>query len=174
MRRHQFCPRSAESWCKYQADKITKKKTYKQHISIPAAVSNLIKPIFSHKDLASAKLLERCVDGETQNVNEALNQIIWKKIPKDVFVGKNTLDMGVHSAIISYNDGFSGLLKVLKACGLKTGILTERFVQTHDTIRVKASDRRSSEPVKMRRKKLHCIRKGYQDKNEEVEGEMYL
>ena len=37
-KRHLFCPKNADSWCKYQADKINRKKTYKQHISISSAV----------------------------------------------------------------------------------------------------------------------------------------
>ena len=32
--------------------------------------------------LRSDDLLSRCLDGATQNPNEALNQIIWKKCPK--------------------------------------------------------------------------------------------
>ena len=68
---------------------------------------------------------------------------------------------------ISYNDAFSGLLKVLQKCGLKAGTFTEKYAQTRDTLRVKAS-----ETVKKRRKQLHSKRKGYQDKNEEVEGKM--
>ena len=83
--RHKYCPRTATSWCKYQSDKITWKKTYKQYINIQPAVADVIKPIFSWKDLGLEALLNRCVDGETQNVNEAINQIIWKKVPKDFF-----------------------------------------------------------------------------------------
>ena len=33
--RHQFCPRNAEYWCKYQSDKVTGKKTYKAKLSLP-------------------------------------------------------------------------------------------------------------------------------------------
>ena len=35
-------------------------------------------------------------------------------MPEDVFVGRSTLEMGVVSAVvISFNDGKSGILKVL-------------------------------------------------------------
>ena len=27
-KRHHYCPRTADSWCKYQSDKITGKNTY--------------------------------------------------------------------------------------------------------------------------------------------------
>ena len=171
--RHQYCPRTANSWCKYQADKVTGKKTYKQYINIPSAVSNIIKPIFSHKDLGSEVLLARCIDGETQNVNEALNQIIWKKVPKDVFVGRTTLEIGVYSAIISYNDGFQGLKDVMKRCNLVPGHYAEIFFNKSDKVRVKLSTKKSSKPSKLRRQRLHLKRKGHQDKNLEKEGEIY-
>lgn len=172
--RHKFCPRTADSWCLYQSDKITKKNTYKPHINIPEAVATVIRPIFSFKDLAADDLLTRCIDGETQNANEALNQIIWKRLPKDVFVGRSTLEIGVYSAIIGYNDGYEGLLKLIQCCGLEPGAYTKRFFSREDISRVKASTKRSSEKVKLRRKVLHSKRKGYQDKNLETEGETYL
>lgn len=172
--RHMYCPRTADSWCGYQSDKITKKRKYKSHINIPAAVAKVIIPIFSHKNLAADDLLARCVDGETQNANEALNQIIWKKIPKDVFVGKLTLDIGVYSPIISYNDGYEGLLKVIVNCGLEPGVYARKFFIQEDINRVKASAKRSSETVKLRRKVLDSRRKEHQDKNLEKEGETYL
>ena len=43
--RHQFCPRNAESWCKYQSDKVTGKKTYKAKLSLPLVIRDEIKPI---------------------------------------------------------------------------------------------------------------------------------
>ena len=75
-KRHQFCPRRPDSWCKYQKDKISGKSTYKQKINIDPAVSNVIAPIFSHSDLGSEKLLAKCLHGETQNVNECINNVI--------------------------------------------------------------------------------------------------
>ena len=63
--RHKYCPRTSDSWCKYQRDKINQTLTYKNSINIPEAVCEIIKPIFSHKDLGANKLLKRCLDGET-------------------------------------------------------------------------------------------------------------
>ena len=107
-------------------------------LTIPEAVAKVIKPIFSFTDLAADDLLARCVDGETQNANEALNQVIWKRLPKDVFVGRSTLEIGVYSAIIGYNDGYEGLLKVIECCGLEPGVYTKRFFSREDINRVKA------------------------------------
>ena len=57
---HQYCPRTTDSWCKYQSDKITGKNTYVERITIDKAVSDVIAPIFSHKDLGREALLSKC------------------------------------------------------------------------------------------------------------------
>ena len=57
--------------------------------------------------LASDDLLAKCIHGK--NNNESVSNIIWKRCPKDVYVGKTTLSMGVASAVISFNNGTRGL-----------------------------------------------------------------
>ena len=74
VQRHKFCPRGADSWCKWQQDQSTGLSTYKSKICLPTAIRDLIMPIFSYEDLAADSLLERCLHGLTQNVNEAFNQ----------------------------------------------------------------------------------------------------
>ena len=60
-------------------DKVTGKRQYKQIISLPSAVENELCPIF--QDLSSETFQFRCLHGLTQNANEALNHVIWKKCP---------------------------------------------------------------------------------------------
>ena len=55
------------------------------------------------RDLGSDELLKKCLYGRTQNANEAINQIIWQKCPKRVFVERFTLECGVASAVIYYH-----------------------------------------------------------------------
>ena len=57
-------------------------------------------------------LLSKCLNGTTQNANQALNAIIWSRVPKRTFVGKSTLEIGTYSAVLSYNDGAKGVLDV--------------------------------------------------------------
>ena len=64
--------------------------------------------------LCSENLLKRCLHGTIQNSNEAFNQIIWKRCPKDVFVCKEVLDIGLALAVIHFNDGVSGCSKVFE------------------------------------------------------------
>ena len=100
--RHLMCPRSSESWCKFQTDKINNTGLYKNKPGLPSVVRGAIKPVFM--DL-SDNLFKKCLHGQTQNNNELLNGVNWKRCTKDVFVGRSTLEMGVVSAVISFNDG---------------------------------------------------------------------
>ena len=45
----------------------------------------------------------KCLHGKMQNANEALNNLIWAKYPKNVYVEIEVLEMGVCSAIINCN-----------------------------------------------------------------------
>ena len=68
-------------------------------------------------------LLKKCVHGKTLNANEALNGLICSRLPKTLFVGRESIEMGVNSAIIHFNDGRKGILKVLEHFGSKGQIL---------------------------------------------------
>ena len=69
--RHQFCPRSIDSWCNYQSDIITGMSTYKATVNLPEVIKKETENIFV--DLSADKLLSKCLDGTTQNPNEAFN-----------------------------------------------------------------------------------------------------
>lgn len=101
---HTMCPKDPDTWCKYQKS-ILEKVEYKhaEHTHLPACVLEEIKPIF--RDLTNPVLLARCAHGETQNMAEYLNNVIWSRIPKRVFVRLSTLKLGVYDAIASYNKG---------------------------------------------------------------------
>lgn len=111
-----FCPKKSLSWCKYQADIINGTKTYKRKPGIHRKLFQKIKPVFM--DLCSESLLKKCLHGKTQNANESLNGVIWKKCPKDFFVGKSTWVMSVDAAIINFNAGLSRVLHVLEDYGV--------------------------------------------------------
>ena len=83
--RHQMCARSSQSWCKFQADKINNTGLYKNKLELPSVVRDATKPAFM--DLSDDNLCKKCLHGQTQNNNELLNGVIWKRCPEDVFVG---------------------------------------------------------------------------------------
>ena len=165
-KRHALCPRAANTWCKWQLDKLNGTKTYKNNISIPIEINARIKSIFD--DLSSDELLKKCLHGQTQNTNEAFNSIIWTRCPKNVFISRSTFEVGINSAVVHYNDGGNGIKAVFSHFGLSGKVTFEKFTN-QDCKRVRQMTRKSSEVVKKRRKKLRAIKKGYLDNEKENE-----
>ena len=143
-------PSDHDTWSKYQKSKIEGTEFKGDRIKISEQIYNLIRPLWL--SLSENLLLETCLHGRTQIVNEAFNAFVWKGAPKDTFIGKNILDMSVASAVVSFNDGSSGVLQITKEVGVQGGI---------SAVRYKSTDR-----VKSRRKKLHAKQKGYTNLNE--------
>ena len=123
--------------------------------------------------MSDDRLLSKCLHGKTQNNNEAINSVIWKRLPKDVFVDRQTLELGVSSTFISYNDGASGLLNVFHLIKIKPGIFCEQHCIQRGKNRVEKMEQKSLDCNKQRGKNLRAIRKGFADKDEEQEGLVY-
>ena len=59
-KRHRFCPRGKESWCKWQKEKTEEKdSTSEPQLNLPEAIFDVLLPIY--KDLTSDDLLSRCL-----------------------------------------------------------------------------------------------------------------
>jgi hypothetical protein len=169
--RHYMCPRTIDSWCKYQCDKINNTKTYKENPGIPIVIRDKIKTIFL--DLSDDKLLSRCLHGKTQNSNESINAVIWKRCPKEVFVGRITLEISVASAVIAFNDGISGILDVFEYLNISPGSFATQYCTKTDKARIKMMEKKSLDKQKQRRKHLRAQRKGFTDTLNESEGISY-
>ena len=117
--------------------------------------------------------MQKCLHGKTQNNNESLNGLIWKRCPKDVFVGHVTLELGVASAVIAFNDGLSGIIEVFNKLNIKPGTFCWKYCGFKDEKRVTQVGRKSNDLFKQRRKKLRAHCKGFQDKSVENEGVSY-
>ena len=125
--RHQFCPRGDDTWCSYwKASNSGSLETYKEKVGLPDAIKKILKPIFV--DLTKDELLLKCVHGLTQNNNESINNVIWKRVPKDIYVGREVLEMGVASAVINYNQGLNGICNVYNELSMEVGKFTESFL----------------------------------------------
>lgn len=57
----------------------------------------------------------------SQNPNESINNIIWNRLPKIVFVSLNTLKFGVAEAVASFNNGNIVKCNVLHEMGIRPG-----------------------------------------------------
>ncbi|GFV18687.1 uncharacterized protein TNCV_4755741 [Trichonephila clavipes] len=93
--------------------------------------------------LCDKDLLNKCLHGKTQNANESFNGILWKFIPKDIFVELQTLKLGAHMAVIQFNKGFRRLLDVLNQAQIQVGVNTVSGFAQLDEERINESKRHS-------------------------------
>ncbi|GFW12199.1 uncharacterized protein TNCV_5111441 [Trichonephila clavipes] len=148
---HGQCPVGPDSWCKYQ-QAVSKDKIYlDKSKGLPPNLINIIKP--TYMKLCDQNLLAKCLPGKTQNSNECFNGILWKFIPKDVFVSLTILRLGGYMAVIQFNKGFQGLIDILKHFGVTVGVLTLKGFSELDEIRKTDSKRHSLTVAKVARKK---------------------
>ena len=77
--------------------------------------------------------------------------------------------------VINFNDGMSGFEKLFSRLNLSFGVIINSGAIEKDQQRIKNMNNKFQETVKMKRKKLRAVRKGYIDKEKDNEGgELYL
>ena len=175
-KRHQFCPKGSSSWCRWQRQgghqsASSSHSPVVSSNSIPEAVFDEIKPIYIR--LADKTLLERCCLGATQNANEALNSTIWHLCPKESFCGLPTVETAVFLAVIIWNDGYSRLAKVVDRMGCCESVALKMGLAKSDADKHYHKTRKSSEEQQKARKRRRAVRKGFEDRAKEKEGETY-
>ena len=104
-------------------------------------------------DLSNETLLSKCLHGKTQNANELINNIICTKCPKNIYVQRNVLEMGVSFAVNNFNDGNCGILNVFKNEGIDTGYFTKQFCLRKDECRIQRMNKKANEQSKMQKNK---------------------
>lgn len=127
-----------------------------------------IRPIF--RDLSNPELLKRCLHKGTQHANESLNNLIWTRIPKNIFVMKENLELGVYEAVASYNKGNLARLEILDKLGIRPGQHCVRTMNNFDNDRIKKAEKSIQEIEKKCRKNLTMTKKRLEDYYEELEG----
>ena len=133
---------------------------------------HLLKPIYAR--LGSPLLLQKCLEGYTQNANEALHSTAWKLCPKELFLGKESVDIACAIAVAKFNDGACTLLSLSQRCELTSSHFSRHLFRKRDRLRVLKSKYKTSEHGKAIRKRARKRRKGFEDRDKEREGPMYV
>ena len=120
--------------------------TYKHGKGLPLEVSTQIKPVYAR--LSDKELLRKCLDGKTQNQNEAFNGMIWQRVPKTVFVGTDSFQLWVYDAVAHFNIGSKATIKVFEALGVKPGSFCYAGVNETDRLRIKKANYKSEDKNK--------------------------
>lgn len=162
--RHELCPEGENSWCGYKKALISG-DTYSHKHSVPEVVMKELKTTF--RDLTNTELLKKCVHGRTQNFNESLNNVIWTRIPKNTFVGLPTLKLGVMDAIITFNLGALGKIKVLEKLCKAAGRNCLVGLKSIDKLRIIEANKAIQIQKKSKRREKRNLKRKKQDKEEE-------
>ena len=101
--------------------------------------------------------------------NETIASYIQKRVENCLSQAKSSYLY--KSIIFNYNDGFVGRRKVFEELNIDCGSYFHDIAVSKDTKRQKGCKRKSTGEGKQRRKKLRAIRKGFQDKERELEGD---
>lgn len=160
---HMLCPKGSDTWCRYWKCKEAG-ETYDHKNGLPSAVLNEIKPVY--RDLAHPRLLEKCLHGGTQNCNESLNNQIWLRCPKTTFCGAKTVQIATYDAVLHYNDGNEGKLKVLENLGIDPGMHTIKTLKILDKERVDRADAALIKATKIHRQLSRSQKRGREDEED--------
>ena len=124
------CPEGRDSWCKWQAAKERGEQYHHRKNPIPEPIVQLLKSIYTQ--LGSRNLLEKCLDGYTQNDNESLHSVVWKYCPKEVCLGRDGVVNARALVVSTFNDGASSLSEVAKRLGVIPAPFSTSFLSGRD------------------------------------------
>lgn len=110
-------------------------------------IIKLVKPIYER--LSKDDLLERRLDGKTQNQSESLNGMIWNRLPKEVFIGSDVLKLGIYYAVAHFNIGSQAALNVLE---IDPGTFCLAELHHQDQERVHKAESKAQEENKRKEK----------------------
>lgn len=80
--------------------------------------------------------------------------MIWQRVPKEVYLGREILEMGLYDAVAYFNIGSSAILKLFGALGIPPGKFTETGCRQMDHGRVLVAERKSQSDTKREGKYL--------------------
>lgn len=107
---HDHCPPE----CKFK-----RTGTYRPRYKYIPLMMVYIKSIFD--DILKPENLKTCLPGLTTNANESFNGMIWRRVPKTVYVNRDRILLGVFDAIICRNESYTYRCDVLKLLGIEPG-----------------------------------------------------
>ena len=116
---HDHCPTGNASWCKYQKNKANHTNLFKHRPGLSLPVIAKLKPEYIR--LSENNLLQKCLHGK---------MLTWQRILKEIYVGRETLELGLYDAVSYFNIGSISIIKLFQALGIPPGKYTKDGFQT--------------------------------------------
>ena len=148
---HQNCPTGADSWCKWQKAVALGKDPKLENLTplLHEDMKQHLLPIY--QDLSKDDLLERCLGGHTQNLNESFNSTIWRLCPKHLNSGLKIIEISACIAVGIFNEGYNSILKMMNELNITVGTYCKVFAENTDKARVERPNRMSLSETKAAR-----------------------
>ncbi|GFV42595.1 uncharacterized protein TNCV_1316001 [Trichonephila clavipes] len=169
--KHSKCPTGSTSWCFYQRA-LAKNENPMSHSLMKTKLSEQVleKILPVYQRLVNDELLERCSAGKTQNANKSIHSVIWKNCPKETFVSKRRLEMGVISAIGGYHFGCFNSLAIEH---YELSCVSVDISHKRDKRRLAQSEKKNSRDWRKKRISNKLAKSSKITKNNKKEGETY-
>ena len=116
-----------------------------------------MEPVFER--LSDEDLLERLQRGDTQNSNDALHSLSWRRCPKGVFASLEIIRFSRSLAVIQRNVDSIGLATVLQSLGILDTAISERFLEKLDVKKENQLLKQRSVEYKRRRQVLRGMKR---------------
>ena len=169
---HDFCPTGDKSWCFYKRAQARglQPPRHEGNVTTPLCrpVHLKLKPVYER--LADPELLRRCLRGKTQNANESLHGVIWRRCPKTDFASKEKVESATLVSVGEFNMGSVGGHCFLSAQGLTIGRNAEKLGKRRDMSRKSQSRRRATNNEAERRQAVTRAQAKERQKNFRAEG----
>ena len=120
-----------------------------------------MEPVFLR--LSDDDLLDRVQRGDTQNSNESLHSLIWKRVPKHLPSSLQIVEMSTALSVIQRNSGNVGLVSVLESLGVTNTELSRRLLERLDERKERKMLRKRDPEVKKRRQVLRGMKNRGED-----------
>ncbi|XP_037799808.1 uncharacterized protein LOC119594791 [Penaeus monodon] len=101
----------------------------KVYFRLEEAQKRKIKAIYDR--LTTDEMMNRCLQGITQNRNEHLHSRIWRICPKHRNASKMLVDFATATAVCNYNVGYSES-NLVGLLGIESTLSMEKYLQNMD------------------------------------------
>ena len=99
--------------------------------------------------------------------------MISQRVLKEVYVGRETQELGLYDAVAHFNIGAVTVIRILQALNIPPGKCTEEGCKLLDQLCVDGAEHKSKASTKKRRKVIRGLKKRKEDKNKQREGVNY-
>lgn len=172
---HSKCPTGPNSWCFFNRS-LARKEQPPSHetmqLKLNTTVVEKIKPLYER--LSTDELLARCARGATQNANESLHSLIWRKCPKETFISKKRIELAVATAVAEFNMGAVHAQKAkMSVRAKKVADIATKISQQRDVRRKRKGEWRATTEYKKARRTVKIRKIATEKAATEAEGITY-